>query len=86
MVAWHEICHACSHFLDDSGPFVAKHGGRRHRQLALDDGEIGVTNTACHDLDLHLVRTRWLELDRLDLEGFVKTVQYRCLDHWFLRR
>jgi hypothetical protein len=86
VVARLEVLHALADLLDDAGALVTEDAGRRHRELRLEHGEIGVAHAARDDLHRDLVLPRSLEREGLDLQRLVECVHACALDHQCLPR
>ena len=63
-IAGFEVSDTLANFLYSSGPLVAKHDGEFHTvPFKVFDGEVGVANAACDQLDEHLVKTWGINRD-----------------------
>lgn len=68
VIAANQIVNASSHLFDDAGRFVPQHHRQRPGSIAIDDGQVGMTETRRRDLDQNLARSGTVEVDVLHLE------------------
>ena len=66
MIAFLQVRDAVAHGFDDAGHFVAEHHRHRSRAVAVDHGEIGVTEPGGAHADEHLTWSGRCELELFD--------------------
>src|SRR5690606_34989967 len=71
LVTRRHLCHAFTHALHDSSPFVTEHCGERHRHVPVARDFVRVTYADCDIADQRLSARRLLELELLFQEGAV---------------
>ncbi len=74
MIADLEALDVRAYFDDFAGRFMAQHHGRGPGTVAVDGGQIGMTQPGRMNLDEHFARLRRIELEGLDLERLGITV------------
>ena len=76
MIAGHELGDVGADFLDDAGGLVAEDGRRRERIEAVHEVQIAVAHTAGDRAHQHLAAYRLGDVDVLDGEGLLGSVEY----------
>src|SRR2546428_6020427 len=76
VIAGLELGHVRADRLDDAGGLMAEDRGRRERVVAVDEVQVAVAHTARDRAHEYLTSDGLGDLDVLDREGFVGTVEY----------
>ena len=76
VIAGLELGHVRADRLDDAGGLVAEDRGGRERVVAIDEVQIAVAHTARDGAHEHLASDGLRDLDVLDGEGFIGTMEY----------
>ncbi len=82
MVARPHRHHVAADRLDHAGAFMAEHDRPVERPAAdpIDDMKVAVADTGRHRAHQHLMRSRFVEIDGLDGQRFVRLAEDRGLD------
>jgi hypothetical protein len=80
-----ELGDARAYRLDDASALVPEHARKRKRQIAMAREPVGMTNACSDEANEHLTGARLIDLESLQLEGFVQSFDDRRGDLHFHR-
>jgi hypothetical protein len=83
MIASRQLLDRAADRGDDTGSFVAIDSGIGHREIAVAGVQICMADAGGSDLDQHLIGSRGVEIEGVELEFPRLLLHYRCGDAHF---